>query len=132
MQEMTISQIVLYSIIGMMLLIYGKRFIQRARMKEYSASEVSHMLNDDSVLLLDVRTHEERNRGAIQGSLHIPLGDIYDKMKTLEKYRQKEIICYCHSGSRSMTAVAMLQKNGFNAVNMKGGIVGWKYFNLKS
>jgi rhodanese-related sulfurtransferase len=129
---MTISQIVLYAIIGLLLLLYGKRFIQRVRMKEYSASEVAQKLNDGSVLLLDVRTHEERNHSAIIGSLHIPLGEIVNKLKTLENHRQKEIICYCHSGSRSMAAVSLLQKNGFNAANMKGGIIEWKFLNLKS
>jgi len=129
---MTITQIVLYASIILLVLLSSKRFLQRARMKEYSASEVAQRLQDTSVLLLDVRTRDERKSSAIQGSIHIPLGELKDKMKTLERYKQKEIICYCHSGSRSSAAVLLLQKNGFHAVNMKGGITGWKYFNLKS
>jgi rhodanese-related sulfurtransferase len=126
------NQIVLSAGIILILLFYVRRFIQRAHMKEYSASEVANKLKDDSVLLLDVRTHRERNESAIQGSVHIPLGEIREKLKTLEKHRQKEIICYCHSGRRSSAAVTLLQKNGFNAVNMKGGMIEWKFLNLKS
>jgi len=82
-------------------------------------------------LLLDVRSAGERSQQHIKGSLHIPLNELAGRLESLEKYRQKEIICYCHSGSRSFAATAMLQKHGFQAVNMKGGMVEWNYQNLK-
>jgi rhodanese-related sulfurtransferase len=99
-------------------------------MNEYSASEVAEKLHDTSIVLLDVRTNEERNQSAIPGSLHIPLGNIPEKLKILEKHKQKEIICFCRSGSRSMKAALILQKNGFQAANMKGGMIEWNSRNL--
>jgi rhodanese-related sulfurtransferase len=128
---MTETQIILYVVTALFLLLYIRRLIQRARMKEYSPKKVAGMLRDDSVLLLDVRTAGERSQQHIKGSIHIPLNELVERMNILEKYRQKEIICYCHSGSRSFIAAAMLQKQGFQAVNMKGGIVEWNYQNLK-
>jgi adenylyltransferase/sulfurtransferase len=101
-------------------------------MKEYSASEVLKRMNDDSVVLLDVRTLEERNHKHIKGSLHIPVSELSQKLKMLKKYRQKEIICYCHSGSRSFMATLLLTKNGFQAANMKGGMIEWNHLNPKS
>jgi rhodanese-related sulfurtransferase len=129
---MTASQIVLYVIAALIILFYIRRWVQRARMKEYLASEVSERMNDDTVVLLDVRTQEERTHQHIKGSLHIPMNDLSQKLKMLEKYRKKEIICYCHSGSRSFMATLMLTKNGFQAANMKGGMIEWNYHNLKS
>jgi rhodanese-related sulfurtransferase len=95
------------------------------RMKEYSPKQVERMLNDDSIILLDVRSQGERNQQYIKGSMHIPVSEITQKLNLLEKYRGKEIICYCHSGSRSMSAVSILHRNGFNAANMKGGLMEW-------
>lgn len=100
-------------------------------MKEYTPKQVAGMLSGNSILLLDVRTTEERNQQNIKGSLHIPLNDLTEQLKTLEKYRSKEIVCYCHSGRRSFVAAAMLQKQGFQAANMKGGIAEWNYQNPK-
>jgi rhodanese-related sulfurtransferase len=99
-------------------------------MKEYSAKQVAYMLHDSSVILLDVRSREERNHQYIKGSVHIPVNEIAQKLNSLEMYRGKEIICYCHSGSRSMTAVSILNKHGFIAANMEGGMVGWNSLNL--
>jgi rhodanese-related sulfurtransferase len=128
---MTASQIILYAIAALVLLFFIRRQIQKARMKEYSASEVSHLINDNSVVLLDVRTLEERNHKHIKGSLHIPMNELSQKLKVLEKHRGKEIICYCHSGSRSFMATQLLANNGYRAANMKGGMIEWNYLNLK-
>jgi rhodanese-related sulfurtransferase len=124
-------QLILYTVSALILLFYIRRLIQRARMKEYSPKQVAGMLKDDSIILLDVRSAEERNQQHIKGSLHIPVNDLLERLKTLEKYRLREIVCYCHSGSRSFSAALMLQKHGFQAVNMKGGIAEWNYQNLK-
>ncbi|MGD0591879.1 MAG: rhodanese-like domain-containing protein [Bacteroidota bacterium] len=129
---MTASQIFLYVIVALVILFHIRRWMQKAHMKEYSASEVSERMNDDSVVLLDVRTHQERNQKHIKGSLHIPVNELSLKLKMLEKYRQKEIICYCHSGSRSFMTTILLTKNGFKAANMKGGMIEWNSLNLKS
>jgi rhodanese-related sulfurtransferase len=128
---MTTPQIIVYVIAALILFFFIRRWIQKARMKEYSASEVSKRMNDNSVVLLDVRTSEERNHKHIKGSLHIPMNELSQKMKVLEKHKEKEIICYCHSGSRSFMATLMLTNNGFQAANMKGGMIEWNYLNLK-
>jgi rhodanese-related sulfurtransferase len=130
--DMTASQVFLYVIGALVLLFYIRRWIQKVHMKEYSVSEVSERMNDDSIVLLDVRTLDERNHKHIKGSLHIPINELSQKLKMLEKFRQKEIICYCHSGSRSFTAAILLTKNDFKAANMKGGMIEWNYLNLKS
>jgi rhodanese-related sulfurtransferase len=129
---MAASQILLYVIAALVLLFYIRRWMQKAHMKEYSASEVFERMNNDSVVLLDVRTLEERNHKHIKGSFHIPVNELSQKLKMLEKHREKEIICYCHSGSRSFMATLMLTNNGFQAANMKGGMIEWNYLNLKS
>ena len=45
----------------------------------------------------------------------------------LEKYKSKEIICYCASGSRSVNAGLKLKKAGFTVGNLRGGIASWNF-----
>jgi rhodanese-related sulfurtransferase len=44
--------------------------------------------------------------------------------------QSKEIVCVCASGNRSGSAARMLAKAGYNAVNMKGGMLAWRRANL--
>jgi rhodanese-related sulfurtransferase len=95
-------------------------------MNNYSASEVKQMLKSNSnIILLDVRTEQERKSGSIKPSIHIPLHEISLKADQLKKYQSKEIICYCQSGMRSVSAAIKLKKLGFNSSNMKGGYSTW-------
>ncbi len=93
--------------------------------KNYDANEAKKHSKSKSVIFLDVRTARERAAYQISGSIHIPLHELKEKLNDLEKFKGKEIICYCHSGSRSLTAAAILNKNGFLSANLKGGIIEW-------
>ena len=95
-------------------------------MKNYSSAEVKQLLkNNNSIVLLDVRTDGERKSGAIKPSIHIPLHEITLKTEQLKKYGSREIICYCQTGSRSVSAAVKLRKLGFNSANLTGGYLRW-------
>jgi rhodanese-related sulfurtransferase len=74
-------------------------------------------------LLIDVRQPEEFRSGHIPGAKLIPLGELLRRMNELSK--TKEIVCVCASGSRSKSATQMLLREGYNAVNMNGGMMMW-------
>ena len=83
--------------------------------------------NDDenNVTILDVRTPEEfKSDGRIAGAKLIPVEQLSQNLEMLKK--SKKILVYCRSGSRSVYASRILEKNGFEPLNMKGGINGWK------
>lgn len=128
---MSTGQIILYVVIALVLLSYLRRFINNKRIKHYESGEISKKLKMNSILLLDVRTEPERKKGHIKGSVHIPLNQLRSRQEELIKYKNKEIVCYCKSGSRSVNAAVFLNKHGFNASNLKGGIVAWNYQNHK-
>lgn len=73
-------------------------------------------------VLLDVRTKEEFNMGHFKNAKSFPLQDLLHDVSRLEKYKNKKLIIYCASGSRSVSASRILQKNGFTPYNVKGGI----------
>lgn len=123
---MTIFQFFLLLLTVIILYISIKRMLLSRNIKSYMAHEVKSKLKDSlNVILLDVRTLAERNRQSIKGSIHIPLQEFNVKAAELNKFKNKEIICYCQSGSRSLVAAGKLKKMGFNSANLKGGIVRW-------
>ncbi|HXF99932.1 MAG TPA: rhodanese-like domain-containing protein [Bacteroidota bacterium] len=128
---MEASQILFYGIIALVIFLYARRRLLLRSLKAYTPMEVMERLKQNSIVLLDVRTAEERRQSAIKGSLHIPLHELRRRVDELQKHRNREIVCYCATGSRSASAAATLKKLGFNAANMKGGIAEWKLSGLQ-
>jgi rhodanese-related sulfurtransferase len=76
------------------------------------------------LLLLDVREPWERELAVIEPSVHIPMNDIAERAGELPKDR--EIVVYCHGGTRSAMVAAYLEHHGFASVrNLSGGIEAW-------
>ncbi len=129
---MTTEQIILYLLLAAVALFSVRRFLRMRSVTHYSPAETAERIaGGKDTVLLDVRTDGERNGRHIRGSLHIPLQELRHRIGELKKYQQKEIICYCRSGNRSLTAAALLKKQGFTAANMRGGIVGWNFSGLR-
>ncbi|MDH3251579.1 MAG: rhodanese-like domain-containing protein [Ignavibacteria bacterium] len=128
---MTATQIILYAVLALVVVVYLRRFLIARSIKHYEPSEASELSsNGGSAVLLDVRTDSERRAQHIKGSVHVPLNELRRRMDELKKYKNREVICYCRSGSRSLTAAAMLRKQGFTAANMRGGLEEWNFRNI--
>lgn len=128
---MEASQILFYGIIALVIFLYARRTLLLRSLKAYTSTEVMERLKENSIVLLDVRTAQERRQSAIKGSVHIPLHELRRRADELQKHRNREIVCYCATGSRSASAAATLKKLGFNAANMKGGLAEWKLSGLQ-
>lgn len=98
---------------------------------ELTPMEATQLMNRRPTLMLDVREDAEYQEGHVVNALHIPLGQLEQRTKELEKHKNKAIIAYCRTGSRSATASARLHKKGFeNVYNLRGGISAWQRDNL--
>jgi len=128
---MSVTQIILLVLVLYIVYSYAKKLAISRKINHYSAGEAKEKIKSPSYILLDVRTEKERKSGTIKGSIHIPIAQLKSKLHDLDKYKNKEIICFCRTGSRSLTAASILYRAGFNAANMKGGIVTWNYSNKK-
>ena len=107
--------------------------------------------NRDNYVLIDVR-EEELLRGAIDSSIHLPLGQFIRKLKKTEKDQfspeekhhlflvlskqvdvkksiNKKICTYCSFGYRGNMAADELVKSGIknDIVNLEGGYSSWNY-----
>ena len=93
--------------------------------EEIDALEAARRLASDSPpVLLDVREAEELAIVAMEGAVHIPMGEI--PSRSIELDPDRPIICMCHHGMRSAQVAAFLADRGFeNLANMTGGIDAW-------
>ena len=71
--------------------------------------------------LLDVReTGEVADSGLLQNAVHIPLGELRDRLGELP--RDRKILVYCQKGQRGYLAACALKGSGFeNVANLRGG-----------
>lgn len=75
------------------------------------------------MLVLDVTEDVERTVWQMPGSIHIPLGEIRQRMKELPKDRT--IVTYCAIGVRSYNAARLLMQSGFADVRVLAGGSGF-------
>lgn len=89
-----------------------------SRIPSISTKELETKLNEKP-LILDVRTPEEFRGGHIPGAKNVPL----HKIDRYEPKRSAYVICA--SGMRSKRAAKQLKANGYEVVNVKGGMRAW-------
>jgi len=129
---MSTEQIILYVLIALIIYYIGKKIYLIKSIKQYTPADASAKVKKErNVVFLDVRTEKERKQSSIKGSFHIPVTSIKDKEQELKKFKDAEIICYCQTGNRSLTAASKLKKMGFNASNLSGGMVRWNASGLR-
>lgn len=88
------------------------------------AEQVAAGLASRQLVLVDVRQPVEVRTGRIRGSVNIPLGQLRGRLGELEGDQQVAFVC--HSGARSSRATGLAIKAGYDAVNVRGGMIAWK------
>lgn len=75
--------------------------------------------------LLDVRESWEIALAPVpSATVHIPMGELADRVGELDPRRHTVVIC--RSGGRSAQVAQFLERRGFSAVfNLAGGILAW-------
>ncbi|MGL4174219.1 MAG: rhodanese-like domain-containing protein [Actinomycetota bacterium] len=73
--------------------------------------------------LLDVREDDEWSAGRIEGAAHIPMRDIPARLTDIS--REDPVYVVCRSGGRSAQVAEWLNHQGFNAINVAGGMQAW-------
>jgi hydroxyacylglutathione hydrolase len=77
-------------------------------------------------VVLDVRDADEFAAAHIPGSLHIPYGELVERLEQLPA--EGQIAAVCSGGKRSGLAASILQREGFeNVVHVgDGGVATWR------
>jgi rhodanese-related sulfurtransferase len=107
---------------------------QSSGTKSVTPREASAMLSrDTTIVVLDVRTPDEyrSETGHLPNALLIPVQELASRSAELENVKGSTILVYCRSGHRSLRAVEILSKRGFETINLEGGILQWQRDSLE-
>ena len=98
-----------------------------ADFRSVDADSFAQLIEDTTVVRLDVRTASEYSQGHIPGALLIDVtqADFMQKAEQLLP-RDKTIALYCRSGRRSKTAAQLLAKQGYQIIELNTGFNSWK------
>lgn len=87
----------------------------------------AQLLQDSSVIILDVRTESEYKQGHIKGAILMDVTLPHFKDSALKELpKEQTIAIYCRSGRRSKTAAQLLAAEGYKVVELNTGINTWK------
>jgi thioredoxin len=77
-------------------------------------------------IVMDVRTPDEFNSGALVNAVNVDFRDKYFETRVKDMDVNKVYFVYCLSGGRSGNAAEFMRKNGFkNVYEMAGGMLAW-------
>ena len=89
-----------------------------------SAPEIPVTDLPDDAVLLDVREDDEWEAGHAPGATHVPMTQLTERLDEVPEGDPVYVIC--RSGGRSARVSAYLNANGWDAVNVAGGMLGWE------
>jgi rhodanese-related sulfurtransferase len=92
-------------------------------MDDYTPQQVAELVARGEIQLIDVRQPEEHEAGRVAGDRFIELSQLAAEVDTID--RDRPVVFYCRSGSRSAMATEAFRGAGFDAHNMVGGLLEW-------
>jgi len=113
------------------LVFFNEMKIATQRFSSLNPAAAVQLMNNEDVVVLDVREPSETAIGKISGAVQIPVGAVTTRIGELEKHKNKTLLVYCKTGARAGAACKDLNKNGFEKVfNLNGGLAAWQEAHL--
>lgn len=99
---------------------------QKQSATQLSPAQATQMMNHENAVIVDIRTTALFNEGHIIGAQSIPLAELQEKSKKLEKSKNKPIVLVCMNGSEAPKVADTLKKQGLNIYTLSGGMRAWR------
>jgi rhodanese-related sulfurtransferase/predicted transcriptional regulator len=98
----------------------------RDQLEPVTREELARRLQDDDLVVLDVRPAAEYAAGHLPGAVSIPIGELRRRLAELPADR--EVVAYCRGPYCAFAheAVAVLRKEGFSARRLEDGMPEWQ------
>ena len=93
-------------------------------MKEITFNDFYQFYQNSSLSVLDVREVEEFQTLHLEGAQNLPLSQLTDTYDQLDKDLLHYVIC--KSGMRSARACQFLAEQGYDVVNVQGGMTAFE------
>lgn len=93
-------------------------------MKEITFNDFYQLYQNEQLSLVDVREVEEFQTLHLEGAHNLPLSQLADTYEQLDKDQIYYVIC--KSGMRSARACQFLAEQGYDAINVQGGMTAFE------
>jgi len=93
-------------------------------MKDISFDAFYQLYQNSSLSVLDVREVEEFEMLRLEGARNLPLSQLADTYEQLDKDQLYYVIC--KSGMRSARACQFLAEQGYDVINVQGGMTAFE------
>ena len=101
------------------------------RTREVGVADAVHLINRRDAVIVDVREPHEFKSGHIPNARNIPIGQLNDRMKELDKFKDRPVLLVCQTGQRSGQMCTSLVNAGFSeATGLAGGMGAWQQANM--
>ncbi|WP_319024668.1 rhodanese-like domain-containing protein [Microbulbifer hainanensis] len=115
----------------LVVLLYALAFSERVRAgTPASIHEVTRLINTEDARILDVRDRSEYSAGHIVDSVHIPHGEVADRIGELAPLKGKTVIVADKMGQHAGAVGRLLKKQGYQVRRLQGGMAEWANQNL--
>ncbi|AZN38720.1 rhodanese-like domain-containing protein [Paenibacillus albus] len=92
--------------------------------KELLPQQLAAKLNQgEQLFMLDVREPNEWAAGHLAGAVHIPVGQLLERLNELPA--GCGLVVMCKAGGRSGLACELLSERGYDVINLTGGLMSW-------
>ena len=123
--------LVLAFVVLLVLVVLNELKTATQRFASLTPAAAVQLMNNDDIVVLDVREPSETAAGKIAKAIQIPVGAVKTRIAELDKHKNKTVLVYCKTGARSGAACKELSKNGFDKVySLNGGLLAWQEAHL--
>lgn len=96
--------------------------------EELTPQQVADLHAKGEIELVDVREPYEHEAGRIAGARHVEMARLTEEAGSFDS--ERPLVFYCRVGARSAVASQAFRASGFQALNMKGGLLAWSEVGL--
>jgi rhodanese-related sulfurtransferase len=90
-----------------------------------SPERANEQIAGGRALAVDVRSQAERARSHIDGTVHVPLNHLAERLHEIP--RDRPVLLFCAGGYRSSIAASLLKRSGYrNVTEIAGGMAAWE------
>jgi rhodanese-related sulfurtransferase len=101
-------------------------FLQQ-RGNKLSLLQATQLINQNKTIIIDVRDEAQFASGHIREARNIPAKELAKRIGELDKFKTRNVLVVCQTGTQSSKAAATLTKAGFNEVfGLTGGMAAWQ------
>lgn len=99
--------------------------------RQLTPGQAVQIINRESAVVVDLRDAKQYGEGHIVSALNVSMTNLPERLKDLERHRERALLLYCAAGNEAGRAGGILKKHGFSRLyTLRGGLAAWRQDNL--